>query len=291
MKDDDPMDSLSLNSGFVNRYEYTKESRIFELEGNLLEDALNLEGKLLINGVDIYMKLFRSDAPFLLMSGESSPNYKIKIVDVSFKTARVKLDPGVILNHRRQLQESPARYVMNRSHVIQNVIPTGSTEFYWDSLFPKALPTRVVFGLLSQSSVNGDYTKNPFNFQHFNLSEIALKINGVEVYGAPLKLDFGVNRNYTSAFVRLFEICGKWNLDTGLNLTMENFGKGYSLIAFSLDPCDLQEDFLNLVKHGNARLEMRFRTATTETINCLCYYQTQAILTVDEAREVRIVEP
>lgn len=291
MKDDDPMDSLSLNSGFVNRYEYTKESRIFELEGNLLEDALNLEGKLLINGVDIYMKLFRSDAPFLLMSGESSPNYKIKIVDVSFKTARVKLDPGVILNHRRQLQESPARYVMNRSHVIQNVIPTGSTEFYWDSLFPKALPTRVVFGLLSQSSVNGDYTKNPFNFQHFNLSEIALKINGVKVYGAPLKLDFGVNRNYTSAFVRLFEICGKWNLDTGLNLTMENFGKGYSLIAFSLDPCDLQEDFLNLVKHGNARLEMRFRTATTETINCLCYYQTQAILTVDEAREVRIVEP
>lgn len=180
---------------------------------------------------------------------------------------------------------------MNRSHVIQNVIPTGSTEFYWDSLFPKALPTRVVFGLLSQSSVNGDYTKNPFNFQHFNLSEIALKINGVEVYGAPLKLDFGVNRNYTSAFVRLFEICGKWNLDTGLNLTMENFGKGYSLIAFSLDPCDLQEDFLNLVNHGNARLEMRFRTATTETINCLCYYQTQVILTVDEAREVRIVEP
>lgn len=58
-KDDDPMDSLTLNSGFVNRYEYTKESRTFELEGNLLEDTLNLEGKLLVNGVDIYMKLFR----------------------------------------------------------------------------------------------------------------------------------------------------------------------------------------------------------------------------------------
>lgn len=118
MKDDDPMDSITLNSGFINRYEYTKESRTFELEGNLLEDTLNLEGKLLINGVDIYMKLFRSSAPFLVMSGETSPDYRVKIVDVYFKTARVKLDPGVILNHRRQIRETPAKYVINRSNVI-----------------------------------------------------------------------------------------------------------------------------------------------------------------------------
>ena len=100
MKDVDPMESLTLNAGFVNRYEFKKESRTFELEGNLLEDALNLEGKLLINGVDIYMKLFRSSSPFLLMSGETSPKYIVKILDVYFKTARIKLDPGVILNHR-----------------------------------------------------------------------------------------------------------------------------------------------------------------------------------------------
>ena len=132
--------------------------------------------------------------------------------------------------------------------------------------------------------------KNPFNFKHFNLSDVALKVNGVEVYGSPLKLDFGVDRNYTSAFVRLFEICEKWNKDTGLNITLNDFGKEYSLLAFCLDPCDFQ-DFLNLVKHGNTRLEMRFSSATTETINCICYNLSQAILTVDEAREVRIVEP
>ena len=186
MKDDDPMDSLTLNSGFVNRYEYTKESRTFELQGNLLEDALNLEGKLLINGVDIYMTVFRLSAPFLLMSGGTRPNYKVKILDVYFKTARVKLDPGVILNHRRQIRETPARYVINRSNVIQNVIPKGSTELYWDAIFPKAIPSKLVFGLLSQIGVNGNYTNNPFNFQHFNMQDVSLKVNGVEVYGSPL---------------------------------------------------------------------------------------------------------
>lgn len=63
MKDDDPMDSVTLNAGYVNRYEYIKESRTFELESHLMEDALLLD-KYLISGVDIYMKLFRSSAPF-----------------------------------------------------------------------------------------------------------------------------------------------------------------------------------------------------------------------------------
>jgi len=61
--------------------------------------------------------------------------------------------------------------------VTQNVIPKGSTEFYWDSMFPRALPSKVVLELISQKAANGDYTENPFNFQHFNLSEVTLKVN------------------------------------------------------------------------------------------------------------------
>lgn len=212
MKDDDPMDSVTLNSGFINRYEFTKNSRVFELEGNVLEDALQLD-KYLVNGVDIYMKLFRSSIPFLLISGESTPSYKIKILDVFYRTARVKLDPGVILNHRDEIQKSPVQYVINRSHVIQNVIPKGSTEFFWDAMFPKALPSKVVIGLVSQKTANDDYTANPFNFQHFNMTNVTMNVNGVEIYGSPLSLDFGKNRNYIAAYVRLFEISDKWLKD------------------------------------------------------------------------------
>lgn len=48
------MNSVSANSGFVNRYEFTKESRTLELERNLMADVLNLD-KYLINGVDIFI--------------------------------------------------------------------------------------------------------------------------------------------------------------------------------------------------------------------------------------------
>lgn len=129
-----------------------------------------------------------------------------------------------------------------------------------------------MFGLVSQKAINGDYISNPFNLQHFNMSTVTLKVNGNKVYGTPLKLDFGNNRNYSAAYVRLFEICDKINKDAGLTVSLNSYGKGYTFMAFSLDPSDFQDEFLNLVRHGNARLEIRFSTATTETINCLCYY-------------------
>lgn len=89
---------------------------------------------------------------------------------------------------------------------MQNVIPKGNTEFFWDSIFPKAIPSKIVFGMISQKAANGDYTANPFNLQHFNLQSVTLKLNGVDVYGSPMNLDFGTNRHYTSTYVRLFEL-------------------------------------------------------------------------------------
>lgn len=58
------------NSGLVLRYGYTQESKVFELEDNLMEDIFDID-KYMINGVDIYIKLFRSSAPFVVMSART----------------------------------------------------------------------------------------------------------------------------------------------------------------------------------------------------------------------------
>ena len=90
MKDDAPMDSFTLNAGSINRYQYTKESKSFELEVNFMENCMNLQSYL-ISGVDVYIKLFRSARPFIFLSEEPIPDYKLKILDVVFKCATVKL--------------------------------------------------------------------------------------------------------------------------------------------------------------------------------------------------------
>lgn len=91
------------------RYVFTQKSRTFDLEGPLYLDCFYLD-KYLINGVDIQLRLFRSKNEFVLMSKESSPSYKVTILDAVFKACKVKVDSAILVNHTNAILKSPARY-------------------------------------------------------------------------------------------------------------------------------------------------------------------------------------
>ncbi|XP_061170293.1 uncharacterized protein F54H12.2-like [Saccostrea echinata] len=285
----DPNAYNGRNSGLVLRYGYTQQSRVFELEGNLMEDIFDID-KYLINGVDIYIKLFRSSAPFLIMSDATTPAYKLELLDVVYKVAKVRVDPGVLLNHSTQLESTPVKYIISRNELKMNTIPKGSTEFYWDNIFPQAVPYRIVIGLIDQKAVNGDYTANPFNFEHFNVSDVGVYVNGESVPGRPLKTDFTAG-HFLSAYTRLFEASGKWNKDAGLVISRENFKAGYSLFVFTIDPCGFGEEYLNLIRRGNTRLELKFKQATTKAANVLVLATFSSLLEVDKSREINYIQP
>ena len=96
--DDDPDPAAGSNGGLAQRYQFTKESRIFDLEGPLYEDIFRLD-KYLVNGIDIHLKLFRN-ASFVVLSKEAALTYKLELLDVVFKACKIKVDSGVFINHR-----------------------------------------------------------------------------------------------------------------------------------------------------------------------------------------------
>lgn len=277
------------NAGLVMRYAYTQQSKVFELEGNLMEDIFDTD-KYLINGVDVYIKLFRSSAPFVIISANSTPAYKIELLDVVYKVAKVRVDPGVLLNHSKQIEATPVKYTLTRNELKMNTIPKGSTEFYWDNIFPQAIPDRIVVGLVDQKAVNGDYTTNPFNFEHMGLTDVGIYINGESVPGRPLKTDFSAGL-YSDAFVRLFEASGKWKNDAGLIISRDDFGKGYSLFVFTVDPCGFGDEYLNLIRRGNTRLELKFKQATSKAVNAIVFATFSSLLEIDKSRDINYIQP
>lgn len=277
------------NAGLILRYGYTQESKVFELEGNLMEDIFDID-KYLINGVDIYIKLFRSSAPFVIISAQDSPAYKLELLDVVYKVAKVRVDPGVLLNHSQQIESTPVKYTISRNKLKMNTIPKRSTEFYWDNIFPQAVPDRIAVGLVDQKALNGDYTTNPFYFEHLGLTDVGLYVNGESVPGRPLKTDFTAG-HYSTAYARLFEASGKWNQDASLVITRDNFGSGYSLFVFSIDPCRFGEEYLNLIRRGNTRLELKFKEATTKAANVLVFATFSSLLEVDKTRDINYIQP
>lgn len=77
-------------------------------------------------------------------------------------------------------------------------ISDKTSEFYWDDVWNGKRPSKVFVTFVKQSAVNGGYADNPFYFEHFDLSEIVLYVNGEPTPIRPMKLDFGENNNYVT---------------------------------------------------------------------------------------------
>lgn len=226
----------------------------------------------------------------VIISANSTPAYKIELLDVVYKVAKVRVDPGVLLNHSKQIEATPVKYTLTRNELKMNTIPKGSTEFYWDNIFPQAIPDRIVVALVDQKAVNGDYTTNPFNFEHMGLTDVGIYINGESVPGRPLKTDFSAGL-YSDAFVRLFEASWKWNNDAGLIISRDDFGKGYSLFVFTVDPCGFGDEYLNLIRRGNTRLELKFKQATSKAVNAIVFATFSSLLEIDKSRDINYIQP
>lgn len=292
--DDDDMDDANAyggtNGGLAKKYTFTTQlSKVFDLEGLLYEDIFRLD-KYIVNGVDLNLKLFRNRALLLIMSAEGSPSYKVQLLDVSFKACMIKVDSGVLINHaeilKEILKETTAKYPLVRTEMKVNTCPTGSVSFIWQNVWSTNLPSKAYFAFISQAGVNGDYTKNIFNFQNL-AEEIALYVNGESIPARPMKIDVGYNKNCVTSFINLFEVAEKWNNDSGLNITRKMFSEGYTVYAFSIAPSDLGEEYINLVRQGSLRLEVKYATHTTETLNCLAYAEFPALLEIDQSRDIK----
>ena len=236
--------------------------------------------------MDIHLKLFRNRAPFCIVSDETTPSYKLEILDVAFKACMIKVDSGVLINHAEILKKTTANYPVHRTEVKMNTCPSGSGSFIWQNIWTNNLPTKACFAFVKQSAVNGDYTKNPFNCLNI-ADEIALYVNGESIPSHPMKKDVGTNKNFVIPFVNLFEAAEKWTKDAGLQISRAMFDRGYAIYAFNLAPSDLGEEYINLVRQGSVRLEVKFAANTTETLNCIAYAEFPALIEVDHSREVR----
>ncbi|KAK3107674.1 hypothetical protein FSP39_019640 [Pinctada imbricata] len=286
ISDADPAGGTNLS--LRSRYVYTKESKEFDMEGPLYVDCFNLD-KYMINGVDLQLRLFRTRGEFLLVSGESSPSYKLTILDAIFKACKVKVDSAILLNHANAIVKTPVTYNYLKTDVKMTTISYKTSEFYWDDIWNGKRPSKMYVTFVKQSAVNGSYSDNPYNFEHFNLSEIVLLINGESLPIRPMKLDFETNSNYVTPLYNLYQSTEKWFRDESLIIDREKFAGGFAIYSFDIDPSDIGVGYINLVHHANVGVYARFAKATTTTISAIAFCEYPALIQVDQAREIRLL--
>ncbi|VDH93853.1 Hypothetical predicted protein [Mytilus galloprovincialis] len=275
------------NTSLYNRSLYFTESQTCDMEGPLLHDLFNLD-RFMLNSVAINVKLYRSRPEFCLMTSEGSPLFEVYLEEVVLKICKLQVLPSIITAHAEKLKTTNAKYPFTRTEVRLISIPAGSLSFNYNNLFNGVRPTRVVIGFVDAEAAAGSYELNPFNFQHFNLSQIALKLNQVPVSGNIMQLNYNTpGRTILPAFISMFEVTNKWMKDTGNQLSRNDIAGGNALYCFDVEPNFIDEgSYLNLLKQGTCSLETVFQKPLKKATACVVYAEYPSYFEINLERGV-----
>lgn len=274
---------------FLDRGKLFQLSNWVDFEGHLLEDCLELN-RLLLNNVPVTVKLTGASNEFVLMADDATKKFKYQISDLKLKLTMVSVSPGVILGHAEALKTSNALYPFKRVETSNFSIAKGSRNVHLTDITVKSVPNRLVVGMVEADAFNGNYKKNPYNFQHFHVTNMSLVVNEMVVGGQPLEVNFdktsAKGRDYVSAYNNMFNITGTEGENFGNNILLEDFAEGYALFCFNLDPFSKPGKYLNLVKTGFVRLAIQFSKPLEETIVVVLYSEHQDMFQIDAAKNV-----
>ena len=149
-----------LNTGLGTRSEWTKTSKAVELQGRIHSDLFNKE-KLILNGVDLTVKLHRHKFEFCLLSADIAPAYKIIIVDAILYVKKIELTPSVFNAINTVLNDKNAQYAITRTTSKVFTVPRGQQSQHIDNAFLGEIPKRIAVCMMDNDSYNGNYKRNP----------------------------------------------------------------------------------------------------------------------------------
>ena len=262
------------NLGLYERWTYTRNGGIVDLEGPLLLDLFQQE-RLILNGVTLDLKLWPSRHAFRLMSDNIQADEKIKIVDATLKMCIQRPNPALTMAHTKALEESTAMYPYMNSTIKIASIAEGEFSFSADNMFQEEVPSQLILGLVSSKAYSGDYKRSPFNFQHYDCNFVALYVDGQSLPTKPLQSQFNEG-NYLSAYKTLQSV----GSDVWIDRT--EYANGYTLYVLDINP---YVDF-NAKRKAHCRLELRFAKALPESVTLVMYGKFPEILRIDQARSV-----
>ncbi|GFU04554.1 uncharacterized protein F54H12.2 [Trichonephila clavipes] len=187
------------DDGLKKRTEFFKESATVDMIGCIHSDLFH-QDRLLLNLVDLKIKLIRSKPEFCLQGSEG---FKVVLDHVSLFIRKVRVNPGVILGHAKALEKTSAKYPINRVLCKVYSIPKGSMSFIQDNIFSGQMPKKLFVGCVDNEAFHGAFSKSPYEFKHFNLNFIGVYVDGQPVPHNPLELDFSKDQ-YIRAYQTLF---------------------------------------------------------------------------------------
>lgn len=280
---------VGINNGMKHREAFYKDNTA-EFMGPLLSDVCN-QGKAILNAVDVDIKLTPNKDEFRIITNKDGIRCKLMIEEIYLLVCKILVAPGVMTGHTSALNIKNSKYPIQKTEVISYCIPERNQGDVIDNMFKGVIPSRLIIGLVPSAAFHGNYGLNPIKFEHFNITNISLIVNGKPTPKRPFYLDIP-NNKYLDALLSLYRATGKSWIDTDIAIDRDNWKQGLALIAFDIDPTaapDLR--YKGIPKFGHMRLSLTFKEKLPESVEVIMYATFPGRIEIDQARVVTVLEP
>ena len=278
------------NTGFVERSRWVTGKRTLELVGPLHLDLMT-QPRYILPQVDIRIRMTRhSSTHFPILSWDGTnpvTGMKINILRAVLYVRKVKTLPSVLDGHEIGLEHNNAIYPIQHVDMQTITEPAGGSSFSKENLFQGRMPKFVVVCMVNNGAFNGRLELNPFFFQHFNVSYCGLFRDGESIPDrTPYEIEDG---EFARPYLGMHHSLELFNRNENNGITLHEYSHGNTFFVFNLTP-DLvvgsgcQQPFRN----GNIRLEMKFRTQLTSSINVIVYGVFDGKIEITKDRNIKL---
>lgn len=267
--------------------DFTK-SKVVELCGPLFVDLFQQE-KLLLGGIRLRLRLYPNRPQFYINSNFNNLSFEVKITDYILSVTKHRVATPIVDAHNRVLmgpQRTPALYPISRSFIKTELLTSGSLTHCPQFIFLSRIPRSAVVCFVKECAFSGDYTRNPFNFEHFDLNYLVATVDGVQFPKRAYTPDFESNlcaREYLS----LFQMLGQMNNNNRIGIDLQAFKEGFAMFGFNFTP-DFgrppPDGYWNPSRIGNLSFEVRFKKALPCNVVMIVRFASDEIIAIDKDR-------
>jgi len=213
----------------------------------------------------------------------------LKFLDAQLLVRRVMSNPTILLAHTTTLKNrgSLALYDLTRVELKTFTFAAGSKSLSRENAVLDPTPKRLLFIMVKNTYFIGSLHSNTYKFQHYDISDFSLCVNGKQFPNERLTLGMDHERTSVMGHRTLFEASAIHHSNMGQQITHGMYINGCFMLLFDLTPDrGVSEVHTSHLENGSLKIELKFNKSLTEAITCLLYLEFDNSVLINLERKV-----
>lgn len=242
----------------------------------------------LIPGLEMRIKLIRSNDNFSLIHSAAADTYKVKLHKLQLVTRKATLDPRISTLIEKGLEKSPVVYPVTQSKIKTHFLASGTQSAYLAQVVRGKLPRSFLFCILDSDQLENKPGTNPFYFNHCNLNGLNIYINGEPIHAVAIDPDFSKGA-YLKEYRWFLNNIGLKNDQTN-GITFKEFGVNSCFFCYDLSPDLCNGYYKHGLETGTIDMNLSFSKALTKNHTLLFFASYDEQILIDKNRNITLVQ-